>query len=69
MRPKTVYLEIKKTIPEARVSMQAAQELADQLRFQCQEIAKRAWIFARHANRETITVEDVKLAIREDMKS
>jgi histone H3/H4 len=60
---------MKETVPESRVSMLAAKELADYLRHECEQLTKRAWVFAKHGKRETITIEDVKLAIEEGTKT
>lgn len=65
MKTRTVYREVKATIPECRVSMEACKELASYLRLECQRIAKKAHQFAQHAGRETITVDDVKLVIQQ----
>lgn len=63
MKTKTVYRQVKATIPECRISQEASKELASYLRFECDRIAKKAYVFARHAKRETIILEDIKLAI------
>jgi histone H3/H4 len=65
MKTRTVYFEIKRAIPECRVSQEACKELAFYLRQECQRIAKKAHQFARHAGRETIVIADVKLAIQQ----
>jgi histone H3/H4 len=54
---------MRKAIPAARVSQQAAARLAQYLRDLCQEIAIQSWALAQHGKRTTITSDDVGLAI------
>jgi histone H3/H4 len=65
MKPRTVYNEIKRNFPEARVSPDACEEIASYLRIQCQKIAARAFNLAKHAKRETITIDDVRMVLME----
>jgi DNA-binding protein len=47
-----------------RVSEKAVDAFAKVLERKCLEIAKRASKLARHAGRKTITLEDVRLALK-----
>lgn len=47
-----------------RVSEEAAKALAEQLEEMGMTISREASIFAKHANRKTITGADIKLAIK-----
>lgn len=69
MRTRTVHEQIKKLIPEARISEGAAKEIAEYLVESCNQIALKAWDFAIHAKRQTITIEDVKLVIKQGTRS
>ncbi|MBM3282195.1 MAG: histone family protein [Candidatus Diapherotrites archaeon] len=47
-----------------RVSEEAAKALAEQLEEMGMTISREASVFAKHANRKTITGADIKLAIK-----
>jgi histone H3/H4 len=47
-----------------RVSEEAARALAEQLEEMGMTISREASVFAKHANRKTITGADIKLAIK-----
>ncbi|MCX6801210.1 MAG: NFYB/HAP3 family transcription factor subunit [Candidatus Diapherotrites archaeon] len=47
-----------------RVSESAAKELSIHLEDEGMKVSQQAALFAKHANRKTITDEDIKLAVK-----
>lgn len=55
---------IRKAAPDSRVSDEASKELREVLEDYGVKIAQKAFAFAEHAGRKTVTVEDIKLVIK-----
>jgi histone H3/H4 len=68
LKKNTIRQIARDRIPECRMSPDACELLALHLRAECEEIVKTAWTYAKHANRITINVQDMTLAIRQRLK-
>ena len=56
---------IRKAAPNSRVSDDAASELREVLEDYGVKIAQKAFAFAEHAGRKTVTAEDIKLVMKD----